>query len=314
MIFEKGYATQRGSQCILGCLENYLVYRKIDISEAELFFRMKGYELKPSKWGVMIYTISIFGNPEDLDVPYTIITSANREEAKQSLIKCVEDESNVAILMVANKLKYNSAFKYAEDVVIHCVNVIGYDGGDKFFFSDGYIASFKGDMFEGYIAFDDFVDAWEGYNFMHVITDTDKLAEDGYENFKPDLQEISKKQKDNNKILKDYFVSNLKNAEALINTAEYEKSIMSLNSYIRLSGLLTVRSYFREYMEQYFPQTGLAVEYADICKEWNVISCLLIKAAYSDDVSEIEDISGRIESVFVKESEIIDRMAKLHYE
>lgn len=311
MIVEKGYVTQRGSQCILSCLANYLAFRKIDLSEAELFFRMKGYKLRRSESGIMIYSVSIFDNPEDLGVPYKIYKFDNREEARKSLINFVQNEANVAILMVANKLRYNSAFKYADDVATHCVNVIGYDGDNRFYFSDGYIARFKGDMFEGYVSLEDFVDAWEAYEFMHVVTDTDKMLEESYKHIDIDIGEIAKEQIENNKILRKQFSERLQWLKGLLHTEEFEKNVMETNTYIRLSGLLTVKSYFQEFLESRYPETGLAKMYEDLGKEWNLISCMLIKLAYSNDITELEDIGRHISEAFDKEDVILAEMSKL---
>ncbi len=314
MIVEKGYATQKGSQCFLSCLANYLAFRRIDISEVELFLRTEGYKLRQVESGLMAYSVAIYEEPENLGVPFYNYRFDSREDARKCLINFVENEANVVIIMAANKLRYNSAFKYAGDEVPHCVNVIGYDGKDKFFFSDGYIAGFKGDTFEGYVSLEDFVDAWEACGFMLFVIDTDKMHEESYEHIDISLRKIADEEIRNGKIMREYFVNQLKRLKGFWHTEEFEKNVMETNTYIRLSGILTVKSYYQELLEIRYSETGFAEMYEDLRKEWNLISYMLIKLAYSNDISKLEDIGHHISEAFDKEDTILAEMSKLESE
>lgn len=311
MIVNKEYVTQKGLSCILGCVANYLSFAKIDLSETDMFFKVRGYELKENELGKLRYQISILDDPGELNISYTQKVCNNAEEAKKELIRLVEAEEKVSILMRASKLKYDTAFKYAESSVVHCVNVIGYNGTDEFYFSDGYIANFKGSTFNGYVAFEDFLEAWSDFQFIYMVLDTDQLIRDGYTNYTPDIKELVQSQKNNNESYKKFILKEFLESRALLNTKEFEKKILGINNQIRISGFLTVKTYYLELLKNRYLNSELIEGYSAILKTWNVISCLMIKLAYDNEERELDEIIERIKNAFETEEKLLSEMEKL---
>ena len=179
MIRDRGYITQQGYNCFLSCIYNYLFFCNDVRSETDLFLKSKGHRLTENEEEFPTYKIA--DSLENMELPAKIKRISEGKDAREELLKMVKEERMIILSMQTNKLKYNNVFRYAEDSLVHFVNVIGADAG-RFYISDGYINLNEGVKFEDYVDFNDFVEAWKAWeNFEYIEFDSKKLPGKAYE-------------------------------------------------------------------------------------------------------------------------------------
>lgn len=303
MICNKGYVTKQGYNCFNICVANYLEYKKILLDEADLFLKSKEYEIEVLEDGRIIYRLlkNSFIMLDIIGIPYELKIIQKGENAKEILSEMIKKEALVTVFLKSSCLKYNSAFMYANDVN-HCVNVIGMDERDRVLISDGYIAGYKAAYFDGWISFDELLNAWKNADYAYIVFHLDRMPDQTAENESYGISDVfSQYIADNEKVVKSFIneVNRLK---------DYDNDILSgklleLNNYLRVGGFISVKNYFLEIFNKY--NLDIAEKYSDICKEWNVISCMIIKLLYVNTDSKYEEIICKMRNLFNSENEIL---------
>ena len=310
MICNKGYVTKQGYSCFNICVANYLEFKNIMLDEIDLFLKGKGYEIEILEDGRIIYSLlkNSLHMLDIIGIPYEYKKIQDGENAKEILSEIIKNEELVTVFLKTSCLKYNSIFMYENDVE-HCVNVIGMDEHDRVLISDGYIPGYKASCFEGWVSFDELLNAWENANSDYVIFYLDKMADQTTENKRDGMSDIFSL----------YIADNEKVANCFIDEAnclkDYDNDIrssklMELNRYIRVGGFITVKNYFLEILNKYVSDKDIAEKYSNICKEWNVISCMLIKLIYVNVNSKYEEIICKMRKLFDSENEILSGIIK----
>lgn len=308
MIYQNGYVTGRGHHCLLTCVANYLQYYKIGLDEVDMFFRCNGYKIENDKDGGLTYGITLLNQIDSIGVPYSFCSFSEKEEAYEGLLSLVRKEEAVILFWDAGSLKYNSAFSHAENVN-HCVNVIGADENGQIYISDGFIAGFKGSCFEGFVAFEDILPAWEKSGFHYAVIYPDRINE--AERAKPRFSEIFSEHADNNLRMEACLSEMLEKLKKQEDRKELTNGLNDLNSYIRNCGMTYVRSYISMAVKTNVNDDEISAGYDEIIKGWNIVNCLLIKLMYVNSAEKLEEIGEKIHTLFIQENELMKKAAKM---
>ena len=308
MIYENGYKTQKGCHCLLTCIINYLNYKNVEINETSLFLKVKGYNIEKCDDGKIRYSITLLDHINEIGVPYEFFKESSRETAWKKLRELITDEKQVILFLNASRLKYNSAFKYANDIG-HCLNAIGYDDQERVYVSDGYIAGFKGAVFEDWLEAEPLLDAWEDVGFSYVLLNLDGIEKKDFLVTEQMIIDLAVEQQKNNLAVEEDLLSAIDSLKKYSDKKELEIKVLEINNHIRVDGLIFTRSYIAKAIEDYVQDKQLSVEYSNLCKEWNIISCILIKLVFDNSAERIDEIRDKIRAVFAKENEIMNSIA-----
>ncbi len=308
MIYENGYKTKIGSHCLLTCINNYLNYKNIEIDETALFLKVKGYNIKKCNDGKIRYSVTLYDHMNEVGVPYEFFRESSRETAWKKLRELIMDEKLVILFLNASRLKYNSAFKYADDIG-HCLNAIGFDDQDRVYVSDGYIAGFKGVAFEDWIEAEPLLNAWEDAGFSYVLLNLDGIEKKDFLITEQMIVDCAVELQKNNLAVEEEILTSIDSLKKYTDKKELELKVLEINKHIRVDGLIFTRSYMAKAIEDYVQDKQLSVEYSNLCKEWNIISCILIKLVFDNSAERIDEIRDKIRAVFAKENEIMNSIA-----
>lgn len=310
MICDKGYVTKQGYYCFNACVTNYLKFKNIMLDEVDLFIKGKEYEIEVREDGRIIYTL--LKNPkymlDAMGIPYEFKIIQDSENAKDILSEIIKNEKLVTVFVKASCLKYNSAFMNENDM-IHCVNVIGMDEQDRVLISDGYIPAYKASCFEGWVSFDELLNAWKYADYEYVNLHLDEMTDRTIDNIRYGMSDIfSLYIADNEKVAKRFIdeVNDLKGCDNDIRS----RKLMDFNMYLRVGGFISVKKYFLEILNKYILDKDVAEKYSNICKEWNVISCKIIKLIYVNVDSKYDEIIHKMRELFDSENEILSGIIK----
>ncbi|MBO4863994.1 MAG: hypothetical protein J5517_06495 [Eubacterium sp.] len=315
MILDKGYQTHTSYHCLIGCVENYCIYKSIPVTGADIFFYIKGFMLKYKKreddgFNLFSYLDYINGLPElGIDFPHEII-GGNNSEVKNKLISLVENEQMIMLKMDTSKIQYDIIFSRNEQT-FHSFNVIAYDyENDSFCISDSFIPAYEPFSKQLWISSEELLNAWENcrelwtvrfnneINYMDLFT-KDKIIEQLEWYLKGGMNEE--------------YCFGLSSIRKLI--LDFEKSILDgwdiqrvidLNFQLRVNGFYMGREYLASFLNQ-ITEEELFNELMEIINHWKRIGMSLTKCVmrkkedkFIQRIQEMNSLCDAEEQVFKK--------------
>ncbi len=305
MICNKGYVTKQGYHCFNICVANYLKYKNTMLDEIDLFLRSKEYEIDVPEEGIIIYGLhkNTLGMLEDVGIPYELKSIQDGKNAKEILSECIRNEDLVTVFLKTSCLKYSRVFTYANDIN-HCVNVIGMDENDRVLISDGFITGYKAGCFEGWISFDELLNAWKSMNYSYIIFHLDEMGDQITENKKYWISDIFSQYIVDNEKVTNRFINEINRLKDCDNDVRSSK-LMDFNTFLRVGGFMLVKNYFLGIMNKYNLDREITEKYANMIKGWNIISCMIIKLMYANAEDKYEEIICKMRALLDSENEIL---------
>lgn len=303
MICEREYVTQRGYNCLLSCIYNYLFFCNDVRSEADLFLKSRGYRLYGKRGRFPTYKIA--DTLKKMALPAKIKRVGKGKDAREELLKMVKEDRMIILCTQANKLKYNNVFQYIDDSMGHFFNVIGADA-ERFYISDGYINTNWGSLFEGYVDYEDFAEAWETYeNCKYIELDSKKLPGKAYKSSYFDPARFIREYTSSNCIMLKTYRREISEMRLCADEKEAEKKAWNFNLYLRSNGSNSVRNYIIEMMKKNMLCDIKMEEYMKISTEWNRVSLMFVKLTRGWNIEYLEQIASKIEKLFDEENKIL---------
>lgn len=289
MIVYNGYETHTSYNCMLGCIENYLKYYGVNVSDTDLFFACDGFELH-------------YDNKEDeednlyIRNDYVSVLSEmgiscrwdyvknKKEELKDILICLVKRETPIIISLDTGKLTYESVF-VRNKPTDHCFNLIGYDlDKDMFCISDSFIPANIPYSKQLWLDAAEIIEAWNENRQIMILSGFNKCID-----YEVDIQKsvqnqlikymTGKKTKDSYEG-KDAIKEYIKDMKKKIHRDNMVPSVIEMNYQLRVKGFYTAREYLLSFYKSYGYKTE-EEKMMELLEEWKKSGLIMIKNAFS---------------------------------
>jgi len=320
MIFENGYDTIQGYECLNSCITNYFNYYRIPVLGSDIFFGGKGFEIsyrlipKPTI-GSRLYE-SNFKFMEKMMISYEHSKCKNNIDAICFLEKCIINEICVAIKVSTEYLEYNSVFKQTQGSQ-HYLNVIGIDNEKiKFYISDGYVPTYRPTVFQGWVDASRIMLSWSSMSYEYVIVPisdvhinipaikniTNINVRCGIENYLAtnSHQDIVYGESSILKLIEDLKLRFEK-------SNDLRKAIIDINYQLKIYGFITSKIYLYEYMIN-IKVGNLSEKYLAIIERWNKICLFLLKVGFAQKSEQYDILYKKIDALVSYENIILKQI------
>lgn len=322
MIYKKNYSTNKGIDCLNGCIVSYLRFEDIEIEEYDLFFMGKGYSF--NYYGIDNEKNFHF-NPGNYEKnflekcfrSYRYYEKPSYKSAKSILLKHIEEESKITLNVKAKYLTYSPIFKNAGEGH-HFINVIGYNK-TEFFVSDTYVPVNKpGTIYHGWVKQDEILRAWSGSDFgYYIFYSPSELVIKNY--FNTDIYR---------QFLRDYYCNRSQSLQIenswneifadldsffekdTLSCTDLQKVLYNINFELRVSGYMSLKYYIQKMLIDRCPNTNISEEYNKIVYQWNLICFRFVKLSFAMSHENYNRLKQDIYKLLKKEGVVIERLIK----
>ena len=229
------------------------------------------------------------------------------------LKKCVDQEKMIILVVNADELNYDYAFKQSRGW-IHCFNVIGYDK-DNFIISDGYVPSRVPKVYEGSISFDIVIEAWKKKRFKYYLIELDDFKNKDFSNSMLILKKV--KESLENFLYVDSKDS-FKGFQAFYRLLEVIETNYNYESFCDLSkeivknlktyGFISMRVSLLSIIKELKLPLNIYEKYSCVLQKIDLFCLLLIKLGFSRSNSDYKKLLYLGNNIIVKEKEVFDEI------
>jgi hypothetical protein len=327
MIYEEGYQTIQGYECLNSCISNYLNFANIPISGSDIFFLGNGFatDYRKRNGEKQLRTKVYEANYTFLDkfyIPYTHDYFYGKDREKDFLKQQMEEKGYISLRVVSRDMTYHPLFKQAQNAP-HFINVIGYnEKTSQFYISDGSIPAYQPDKFEGWVDEEEVLDGWFGANLEYVILHLDEswnkelswkglsriateLAICDYLEFKKS-RGIFSKTAYGRRAVKELFIDVARKFES--SGDGFREYALRLNYQWKVYGFLSARRYLLQKMEEIGISETLTKPYGEVITEWSNIGLALIKLSVAKKAGLMEKTIEKAEATSEKENSLLARL------
>lgn len=178
------YKTYEGSDCFLGCIQNYLLLYQNLVDECNIFFEGNGFDLTYILNEDDKYSIKFKAHINESVYKYCDKYGVKLQKKKFKDIKVADKElledlkkNHIVIKLNAENLKYNDVFKYSFSVT-HYINLLSYDfNKNRAYISDGFIPKYPREIYQGWYNYKDLRYAREKVEYEYIVVEKDSLQD-----------------------------------------------------------------------------------------------------------------------------------------
>lgn len=327
MLFEKGYKTNLGGECLNICLRNHLNYLGLNILGCDILFLGDGFKLQYEKNEALGEVTSgketYYANYrflERIGVHFVKKFLKPENDRKKFLIDAINSEKLITIAAMSVKLEYNRIYSQGIETV-HFINPIGYDSvNEQIYISDGYTTIGNANGFEGWVSTSQIMDAWSETDYFYIIIENDasdllsqnetdelfrKKLLDGLKEY---MELESRNDKPSGRYALRCFVDEIDTWENDLSVFTKERMI-NLTYRIKIYGLMACRLILKEIKERLNLSEEIGKKMEWIIKEWNELCFLIIKLSMTKKQSElIKKIQIKIQNLIQIEESVIEEI------
>lgn len=301
MILDKGYETHPSYHCLIGCVENYCIYKSIPITGADIFFYIEGFMLKYKKEdnGYNLYSYLDYKNglPElGIDFPHEVIEGDN-SVVRNKLISLVENEQMIMLKMDTSKIQYDIIFSRNEQT-FHSFNVIAYDHDtDSFCISDSFIPAYEPFSKQLWISSEELLKAWENCRELWTVKFIDEIDCENIKTINKIIEQLEWYLKGGN--IDDTYLG-FSSVRKLI--SDFEKKILDgwniqnvidYNFQLRVNGFFMGREYLASFLDQ-ISEYDASAELNEIIDHWKKIGMSLTKCVMRKNEEKLSQRIGEM--------------------
>lgn len=304
MILDNGYETHTSYHCLIGCVENYCIYKRIPITGADVFFYIKGFMLKYKKEGngykLYSYLDYINGLPE-LGINFSReVIKGNNSEVKNKLLSLVENEQMIMLKMDTSKIQYDIIFSRNEQT-FHSFNVIAYDyDNDSFCISDSFIPAYDPFSKQLWISSEELLKAWENCRELWTVKFIDEINSENIKTNDKIIEQLEWYLEGGN--IDDIYLG-FSSIRKLI--SDFEKRILDgwniqnvidYNFQLRVNGFFMGREYLALFLDQ-ISEYKAETELNEIINYWKKIGMSLTKCVMRKNEEKLFQRIGEMNSL-----------------
>ena len=312
MIYQSGYKTVAGYECMNASLLNYMKFCGKCISSSDIYLSIEGSGVCVNNtlffYESNVHLNGLFLKQNHIDYSY----GHCKKNMEKFLEEHILNNKMIAIVVKSKYLSYSRWFQHAGNSG-HYVNVIG-KKNNKFYISDGYVLNGEGRVFEGWLESEQVLEAWKEKNYQYIV----------YNNDFGDLCEKSVIEKANKRLLEillpyckstgsmeDYLGFEVIkkiffNVEILLNDKEKcYNMIYGIVYNLRWGGFLTIKYFLIDKLNALNVNRIYIKKYENIMQKWNAICMALIKIGIKPDKKTYYKLLKMVEQVCKSEKELL---------
>lgn len=318
MIFQNGYHTAGGYDCLNSCICNYLKYYGFPLLTSDLFFLGDGFSLTFYDDKGYFYTSAYQSNYKGMQSLgiYSIQSKSDENNAiaflEDAVVRCVP----IAIRVSAHSLTHSNAFLQGENSM-HYMNIIGKNDRNQFYISDGFIPTYHPTTFEGWVDAKNILCAWQKEEYEYTLLHPKLL---------PDISTHEIRQRKQRKMIdsldryllggasgyetygKDAvysFCRKLK--DVLTDSLDVKKTLHSYNYQLRIWGFMACRWCLRHALFHIADEQTIFLldQLIDI---WNKMCLMILKASFLASQLYLDKVCDRILAVSEQENKLFGKI------
>lgn len=331
----KEYETFLGSECLLACFQNILKLSDLTIDECDVFILGEGFTVRycvaaGDKPGIMLSGNvhgSVFKFCNDYSIGMIVKEKLSDAEVKDDMLQCLSLNNPITVKTDPGYLKYSPIYTNGHGL-IHFVNIIKYNLKDNaVLLSDGFIPSIPPSTYHG----------WYDYGLLEkgrslkdnytIVFATDRLKkgealaerirEGKCEKFKASLKKYLHGSADGHytygiAALRQ-FAQDIPQFPGLLGDG-FSEGMFRLNYSMKIHGPVSSKfllyKAFKGLNENNHYDMGyeLSNALAEVAKEWNKISLLVVRAGVLKSRDSLKALSDRVKTVISWEEKVYGKI------